>query len=247
MNGLQNNTVMAASLHARRYPNQHTAALSRVENVLSDMGNTFTLFREELATIKTEQANQKQQIVNIEADWKIGLQNVGVSIDNKMLDVTRSIDKISAKIEEKDKPRTSLWIAAFSVLLVVASSIATVGSFFVTSSIREAVVPLQQKVSGLEQLTANHHDLEDRTSRSREADARSETDRQELNRRLATVESALSDSNALTKQQLATLQAGFVENETQFKNLTGQVYVLWDKIFGRPYPIIPREVPVGKN
>lgn len=215
-----------------RSTNGNQAMLGRMETTLSEMGEMFVGFRTELATIKAEQANQKEQIRGIEVDWKTGFEGVN-----------QSINRIVSKIDERDRPKTAFWISAFSALFVVFSSLIGVGVFFVQSSIRESVTPLQQNVASLQQLTSNLHDIEDKAIRSREADVRSETDRTELNRRLNVLEGAQATSLATNREVFAGLQAGFTENETQFKNLVGMVYYLWAKVFGQSYPIIPRETP----
>lgn len=203
-----------------------------MENTLADMGEMFVGFRTELATIKLEQENQKEQIRGIEVDWKTGFEGVN-----------QSINRIVSKIEERDKPKTAFWISAFSALFLVLTSVTGVSVFFVQSSIREAVTPVTLHVAALQQLTANLHEIEDKAIRSRESDVRSETDRNELNRRLNVIEAAQSANLATTREKFAGLQAGFTETETQFKNLVGMVYYLWAKVFGQAYPIIPRETP----
>lgn len=222
---------------------QNHAALTRMENTLASMGEAFAGFREELATIKSEQANQKQQIIGVENDWKTGLDSVNRSIDTKLDGVNEAIRDIGKRLQERDKPKTTFYISAFSTLLVLLSLLTGVAVFFVNSSIKGETTPLMQRVAGLEQLTADHRELEDKTTRSREADARSETDRSELNRRVEVAEGELSKNIAMNRERFATLQAGFVENETQFKNLTAMVYYMWSQVFGKSYPVIPRETP----
>ena len=148
-------------------------SLNRMEGALNKMSEIFGTFREELATIKTEQEGQRRQIINIEADWKEGFNTVN-----------QAISKLATRMEERDKPRTSFWVSAFSVLFLVMSSMITVGVFFVQSTIREETTPLKQEVAQLQQITSNIRVIEDSAIRSATADARSEQDRGEINRRL---------------------------------------------------------------
>lgn len=216
----------------RSNTNGSQATLGRMETTLAAMGEMFVGFRTELATIKLEQANQKEQIRGIEVDWKTGFDGVN-----------QSISRIVSKIEERDKPKTASWIAGFSAMFLVTTSVTGVAVFFVQSSIREAVMPMTQNISSLQQLTSNFHDTENKAILSREADQRSETDRNEINRRLSVIENAQATNLATSRQTFAELKAGFTENETQFKNLVGMVYYLWAEVFGKAYPVIPRETP----
>jgi hypothetical protein len=208
-------------------------ALYRVEATLVDMSKGFGLFREELATIRTEQGNQKSLISNMEIDWRSSLETVN-----------QSVKELALRFDEREKPKTSLWISGAATFGVIVSSLVGVAVFFVDSSIRDATAPLASRLSAIEQLTTDHRELEDRTSRSQASDARSEIDRQELNRRITFLEGAVASSTAQRREEVAALQAGFVESETQFKNLTAMVYYIWNKVFGSAYPIVPRETPI---
>ena len=212
----------------------HHESLSRMEGALNKMSEIFGTFREELATIKTEQEGQRRQILAIEADWKEGFSTVN-----------QAIGKLSTRMEERDKPRTSFWVSAFSVMFLVMSSMITVGVFFVQSTIREETTPLKQQVAQLAQATSNLRDIENSTVRSTTADARSEQDRADINRRLAIDEGEIVAIKAKSAEGFTSLQAGFTESETQFKNLIGLVYYLWNQVTGHPFPIIPREAPVA--
>ncbi len=193
-------------------------SLARMENALSAMG--------------AEQALQKQQIQSIEAGWQTGLENVNAAIE-----------RISARIEEHDKPKTSLGVSAFSAGFVAVSSLTGVAVFFVQSSIRESTLPITQRVASLEASTAGLHEMGEKVIRSSEADARSAVDRADINRRVDLLEANASASLASSRERYASLIAGSVEVETQFKALTGLVHYLWLEVLGKPYPVIPRESP----
>jgi predicted nucleic acid-binding Zn-ribbon protein len=130
-------------------------------------------------------------------------------------------------------------------MFLVMSSMITVGVFFVQSTIREETTPLKQEVAQLQQITSNIRVIEDSAIKSATADARSEQDRNEINRRLKSDEDELNDMRAKSSERFANLSAGFTESETQFKNLMSLVYYLWDQVTGHSFPIVPREAPMA--
>lgn len=211
----------------------HQNSLDRMELSLGKMSETFGTFREELATIKSEQDGQRRQIIEIESDWKSGLESVN-----------QAIGKLSARMEERDKPKIGFWVSSFSVLFLVMTSMITVGVFFVQSTIREETTPLRQQISQVQQATSNLREIENSATRSTTADARSEQDRSEINRRLTADELEIATMQAKSAERFTSLGAGFIENETQFKNLMSLVYYLWNQVTKSPFPIVPREAPL---
>lgn len=208
--------------------------MSRVESILGSMGEDFATSRAKLATIETELANQKASIVSVEANWKYGLE-----------EVKQSIAQIALRLEERDKASSGSRLTMATIVVSVGIAVVGANAFYVQSSISQSVSPLEARVTGLERMLADHHDLEERSARSTAADARSEIDRSDLNRRMAVQEDRLSKSIAEQRAEDAKLESAFTEAETQFKGLTGQVYYLWRQVTGTEYPVIPRENPMG--
>lgn len=210
----------------------HQNSLDRVEAAVGRLTDQVGTFREEFATIKSEQEGQRRWIGNIESDLKAGIETVN-----------QSVGKLSVRMEERDRPKMMFWISAFSFLFVVITSAITVGVFFVQSNIREETGPIRAQLAQLQQQTSNIREIENSANRSAIADARSETDRADINHRLQVDEIELSSLQAKNREEFTSLQAGFTEIETQFKNLIGLIYYLWKIVTGEPFPIVPRETP----
>lgn len=218
--------------------NQDT--LGRLEESLGRMNDNFSTQRDDVAALKLQQTHLQQQIANMSTDWKSDLQEITSSFRRDLTDVATSIERITSKLEAR-KISAASWGAIVAVALTFVGMFTVAAAFFVNAEIANAIAPLVQNQTTIGQIIQPFHDMEIASARSTAADVRSDTDRAELNRRMSKVEDAVAVETAQRREQNATLNSNRIEIETQFKNLTGQLYWLWHKQFGDQYPIVPRE------
>jgi hypothetical protein len=205
------------------------------------MSESFSIYRDDVAALKIQQANQQSQSAAMAADWKSSVQTMTATFQSEISKIGADIGRVTERMNERDKPRRDLWIGMITATIAFLGVFTAAAAFFVNAEIGTAISPLVQQQTALVQLIPQVHELEMSTTRSREADTRSEQDRGELNRRMMVIEDNFAKSTAERRGEVAELNAGRVEIETQFKNLTAMVYYLWHKITGDPYPIVPRE------
>lgn len=215
--------------------------LGRLESSLTSMSENFSTYRDDVATLKIQQANQAAQMTSMGADWKASVQNITSAFQSEMSKIGADIGRVTDRLNERDKPRRELWIGVSTAAIAFLSMFTVAAAFFVNAEIGSAIAPLVQQQTALNQMVPKIHDLDSSSIRSTAADARSEQDRAELNRRLSIIEGNFAAGLAERREQVARLEAERVEIETQFKNLTSQTYYLWGQVMGSPYPIIPRE------
>lgn len=215
--------------------------LGRLESSLTSMSENFSTYRDDVATLKIQQANQQSQTTAMAADWKASVQGITATFQSEISKIGADIGRVTDRLNERDKPRRELWIGISTAAIAFLSMFTVAAAFFVNAEIGSAIAPLVQQQTALNQLIPKIHELDGSSIRSTQADARSEQDRTELNRRLGVLEGNFSTGLSERREQVARLDAQRVEIETQFKNLTGQTYYLWGKVMGEPYPVIPRE------
>jgi hypothetical protein len=215
--------------------------LGRLESSLTNMAENFSTYRDDVATLKIQQANQQTQMTNLAADWKASVQNITATFHSEISKIGADISRVTDRLNERDKPRRELWIGISTAAIAFLSMFTVAAAFFVNAEIGSAIAPLVQQQTALNQIVPKVNDLATSAIRSTQADARSEQDRTELNRRIGVLEGNFAIGQSERREQVARLEAERVEIETQFKNLTGQTYYLWAEVTGKPYPIIPRE------
>lgn len=215
--------------------------LGRLESSLTAMSDNFSTYRDDVATLKIQQANQGAQMTAMGADWKTSVQNITATFQSEMSKIGADIGRVTDRLNERDKPRRELWIGISTAAIAFLSMFTVAAAFFVNAEIGSAIAPLVQQQTAMNQMIPKIHELDTSSIRSTQADARSEQDRTELNRRMSILESSFASGLSERRAQIATLEAERVEIETQFKNLTSQTYYLWGRVMGDPYPIIPRE------
>lgn len=215
--------------------------LGRLESSLSSMSDNFSTYRDDVATLKIQQANQQSQMTAMAADWKTSVQAITATFQSEISKIGADIGRVTDRLNERDKPRRELWIGVSTAAIAFLSMFTVAAAFFVNAEIGSAIAPLVQQQTALNQVVPKVNELSISSIRSTQADARSEQDRTEINRRLALIEGNFADGLSERRSQIARLEAERVEIETQFKNLTGQTYYLWAHVMGEPYPVIPRE------
>lgn len=215
--------------------------LGRLESSLSSMSDNFSTYRDDVATLKIQQANQQSQMTAMAADWKTSVQAITATFQSEISKIGADIGRVTDRLNERDKPRRELWIGVSTAAIAFLSMFTVAAAFFVNAEIGSAIAPLVQQQTALNQVVPKVNELSISSIRSAQADARSEQDRTEINRRLALIEGNFADGLSERRSQIARLEAERVEIETQFKNLTGQTYYLWAHVMGEPYPVIPRE------
>jgi hypothetical protein len=198
--------------------------LGRLESSISSLSDSFAVYRDDVATLKIQLANHQSQTAAMAADWKSSVQGISTTFQAE-------VDKIGADI----------WIGMISAGIAFMSIFTAAAAFFVNAEIGTAIAPIVQQQAAINLLIPQMHDLELASLRSTQADTRSEQDRGELNRRMTVMENSFATGLAERREQIAHLESGRVEIETQFKNLTGLVYYLWHKLMGDAFPIVPRE------
>lgn len=215
--------------------------LSRLEAGLGSLSDNFSSYRDDVQALKIQQANQQSQMQAMQADFKASMQSVATTFQSEISKIGSDIDRVIERINDKDKPRRDLWIGTATAGIAFLGMFIAASAFFVNANISSATAPMVQQLTSLAQMPVQMHELELASLRSTQADTRSEQDRLELNRRLGTLETAFATGAAERREQITELNAGRVEIETQFKNLTALVYYLWHKVTGDPFPIVPRE------
>lgn len=224
---------------AQPIPQHQMDAIGRMETSIGKLTETVGKvsdkvgdFQADLATVKSDQENQQRKIFEIETSNSAGFNKIN-----------ESIEKLSVRVEMRDRPKWMVWVTTLGFIFVVLTSAVTVGSVIVNGNIREQTSPLQAQIAQIQTSTATLRELETNSARSREADASSEKDRAELNRRIGVDEQQLATHLAASAEQFARLSAAFVENETQYRDLKSLVYYLWAEVTGKTFPIITRENP----
>lgn len=215
--------------------------LGRLESSLTSMSENFSTYRDDVATLKIQQANQQSQMAALAADWKASVQNITATFQSEISKIGADIGRVTDRLNERDKPRRELWIGISTATIAFLSVFGVAAAFFVNAEIGGAIAPLVQQQAALNQMVPKLRELDVSSIRSTAADSRSEQDRAELNRRIGVLENSFATGLSERREQVAKLEAGRVEIETQFKNLTGQTYYLWAHVMGEPYPVIPRE------
>lgn len=215
--------------------------LGRLEASLANMSDSFSIYRDDVATLKIQQANQQSQMTSMAADWKSSVQNITTTFQSEISKIGADIGRVTDRINERDKPRRELWIGITTAAIAFIGMFTVAAAFFVNAEIGTNIAPLVQQSAATSQLIPEVRQIQLDTLRSSQADTRSEQDRAELNRRVGALEGNFSKSLAERREQVAELNAGRIEIETQFKNLTAMVYYIFHKVTGDPYPIVPRE------
>lgn len=218
-------------------------SMVRVEATLGKLTDQVGVFQTELTRIKSAQEDQQRQIFQIETGTKSTLDEIKEMVAAQTAKMDERVTSIHTTMEDRARPKWGFWISTISLLATVLGSVIWVGVYFVNVNIRDETSPLEHKVAQLEQLTSDHRELEDRTLASRNADAKSEQDRAELNRRVAVTENELNQLKNEMAVRFAAAATAAVEVETQFKDLRGMTHYLWRDVEGKDYPIIPRETP----
>jgi hypothetical protein len=215
--------------------------LGRLESSISSLSDSFAVYRDDVATLKIQLANHQSQTAAMAADWKSSVQGISTTFQAEVDKIGADISRVSDRLNEKEKPRRDIWIGMISAGIAFMSIFTAAAAFFVNAEIGTAIAPIVQQQAAINLLIPQMHDLELASLRSTQADTRSEQDRGELNRRMTVMENSFATGLAERREQIAHLESGRVEIETQFKNLTGLVYYLWHKLMGDAFPIVPRE------
>jgi peptidoglycan hydrolase CwlO-like protein len=214
--------------------------LTRLEASLGAITEGFQSYRDDVSQLKLQQQHQQTQMQELAQDFKTDLGTIAASFRSEMEKFAVQIGHIAEKIEGK-RIGVGVWTSILGVVFVFFSLFTAAAAFFVNAEISNAIAPLVQFQAQMTQMLPNIRESELASTRSTQADARSEIDRSELNRRVGVLESKMADESAQRREQFSALNAGRVEIETQFKNLTQMTYYLWHKTMGETFPIVPRE------
>jgi septal ring factor EnvC (AmiA/AmiB activator) len=221
-------------------------ALARLETDLRAISGGFSSYRDDVASLKLQQGHQQTEITRIATDVKSDMMALSTSFRSEIDKISVQISMVVQKIDGR-RVGTGAWVSIAGVVIVFVGMFMAAAAFFVNAEIANATASQTQALAALSGLPAIVHELELSTSRSTQADARSETDRNDLNRRMGKLENDVATEVAQRREDSASFRSSSVEIETQFKSITQQLYYLWAKVMGDPYPIMSsRETPVAK-
>lgn len=172
-------------------------------------------------------------------------QNV---IQRDIATLANSIQSLGSKMDERAKTN---W-PALAIAVTMFLSFIPMGGFVMTTYTANAISPVANRTElnsqSIGQLNTNMHVVESMASASRQSDANSLTDRQQLNDRIAGLEKNLSSEVADRRSTSAAVKVSLVEIETQFcssdtvrnvirANDLRTFAVLWRKTMGEELPI----------
>lgn len=215
--------------------------LSRLEAGLLNLTDKVGVFSDEVITLKAQQENQAKRLESISNENQRALTEVTTSFKTEFASITASM----RQFDERSRPQWGLWIAAVGVFCTMMGGTVWVTSLWISSAVAQSSGPILADIASLRAAVAPVHDIEIASKASAVADADSRRDRDEINRRLSRIEQQEGDHTAERREQIAALKQNTIEVETQFKNLTQLMYLLWEKAFNMKFPIVPREVTPG--
>lgn len=214
--------------------------LARLETDIRSITTGFSTYRDDVQRLTVQQGHQERQMNAMTVDFKTDLATLTSSFRSDMDKVSTQMGMIVDKIEGK-RIGTGGWALIAGTALGFMVAAASIILFMNNAQITTAMNPVNQFIAQNAHLGDIVHAIEMSAANSHSADIQSQVDRSELNRRMGRAEDGLVTEVTQRKEESAMATASRVEIETQFKNLTGQVYYLWHKVTGDSYPLVSRE------
>jgi hypothetical protein len=229
---------------ASRTTNEQSDTLRRLEDGLSNLAEGFSTQRENVSALKGHLEHLERAQITMAADWKSDLENMSASSRNDMSRFNVALEQFSIKLEARKFP-SSILVGLASAGLLALGMLTGLAVFFVNAEISNAIQPVTNAQAAMLAQISNFAPRiqanEISSSTSSQADQRSQTDRADLSRRMLSEE----QRNSTIEAEIAKIYAGNVEIETQFTGVKQQIYYMWEKVFGSPLPIVPRENPAA--